>query len=330
MIHLSNIFQKLKPFRAMVLGDFLLDTYTTGIVRRISPEAPVPILEVKQEDARPGGAGNVALCLKALGAHVSCVGRVGPDLHGDKLKDLLSMDHSLVLTEKGYITPVKNRLIANSQQLMRIDREKVTPLDPHLEAYIVQELEAKIAQMDVVAISDYGKGFLTKTLLESVISIAKEKKVPVIVDPKGIDFSKYRGATLIKPNLSEAYLAAKMDESTALTEVAKALFEDADPQHLLITRSEAGLSLFSKEGIQQNFPVISREVKDVTGAGDTVLSTICLGMANGLDLSSTLRLANIAAGIVIEKLGCCQVTIKEIQPHLENHPLYKQQQTALS
>ena len=210
---------------------------------------------------------------------------------------------------------------------MRIDREKITSLDPHLEAYIVKELEAKIVQMDVIAISDYGKGFLTNSLLESVISIAKEKKVPVIVDPKGIDFSKYRGATLIKPNLIEAFIAAKMDESTPLGEVARAIFEDADPEHLLITRSEAGISLFSKEGVQQDFPVVSREVKDVTGAGDTVLSAICLGMANGLDLPSTLRLANIAAGIVIEKLGCCQVTVKELQPHLNKHFFQKKQPT---
>ncbi len=311
----------------MVLGDFLLDTYTTGKVRRISPEAPVPIMEVLRQEARPGGAGNVALGLAALESSVCCVGRVGPDSQGSELKELLRMDHKLLLTEKEYITPVKNRLIADSQQLMRIDREKITPLDSHLEKFLIQELEAKIPEMDVIALSDYGKGFLTNSLIGATIEIAKKANVPVIVDPKGIDFTKYRGATLIKPNLIEAYAAAKKPDSAPLSDVASELFLSAEPEHLLITRSEAGLSLFAKSGTRQDFPVVSKEVKDVTGAGDTVLSALCLGVANGLDLPSTLRLANIAAGIVIEKLGCCQVKLKELQPHLDRHLLYKKQQT---
>lgn len=319
MVNLSKTFHLLRPFKVLVLGDFLLDTYTTGKVRRISPEAPVPVMEVLRHEARPGGAGNVALNLHALGGQVICAGRIGNDAHGEQLKGLLSlerMDLSMLLVEKGYITPVKNRLIAESQQLMRIDSEMILPLHEELEDFFIAQLEALIAGVQVVALSDYGKGFLTQRMIKEALEVAKKMGVPTIVDPKGTDFAKYKGATILKPNLSEAYAAVKKPLTHPLSEVAKEIFSQGSVDFLLITRSEAGMSLFEWGGRRVDFPVVSREVKDVTGAGDTVLAMLCLGLANGLDLASIVQLSNIAAGLSIERLGCVQVTLAQVAKRL--------------
>jgi len=301
-------FRSIKPFKALCLGDFLLDVYTVGRVKRISPEAPVPVMEGLSQESRPGGAGNVVLNLRALGGTVISLGRVGADADGETLTRTLGD----LLIEPNYRTPVKNRLIAESQQLLRIDFETISPLPPLLETRAVSLLEEHIPQMQVVAISDYGKGFLTPRVLGAALRIAKKHHVPVLVDPKGIDFAKYRGCTLIKPNLSEAYAAAKLPNSATLDEVAAALLPVIDAEHLLITRSEAGMSLFERGGRRSDFPVRSREVKDVTGAGDTALAVIALGLANRLDMAATVQLANIASGLSIERLGCVQVTLPEM------------------
>jgi D-beta-D-heptose 7-phosphate kinase/D-beta-D-heptose 1-phosphate adenosyltransferase len=310
VVKLTKALNDLRSFRVLVLGDFLLDTYTTGKIRRISPEAPVPVMEVLRQESRPGGAGNVVLNLLTLGAKVFALGRIGDDEEGEELKRRLGeANTSGMLIEKGYRTPIKNRLIADSQQLIRIDFEKITPIPSAMEEKVIQKLEEILPQVDIVAISDYGKGFLTEKVLRACLA----KGVPTIVDPKGADFTKYRGATLIKPNLSEAYAAAKLGPQASLDEVAKKL-EDLT-EILLITRSEAGISVFQK-GKRADFPVRSKEVKDVTGAGDTVLSMICLGLANGLDIHQAAQLANIAAGLSIERVGCVQITMAELAQRL--------------
>ena len=314
MTKLSKVFNRFKPFRALVLGDFLLDTYTTGKVKRISPEAPVPIMEVLKHEALPGGAGNVVLNLQALGGQVIACGRIGADVFGEQLKQLCNAQHLLV--EPGYRTPVKNRLIADSQQLLRVDTETISPLLPALEAELLHRLETLIPTVQVVALSDYGKGFLTHRLIAAALRIAKAHNIPTIVDPKGIDFAKYKNAYLLKPNLSEAYAAAKLPASATLEEVARAIFSQTAIDQLLITRSEAGMTLFNAEAIRQDFPVISKEVKDVTGAGDTVLAALCLALANNLEMSVAVPLANIAAGIAIERLGCAHVTLSELAERL--------------
>ncbi|HSX14281.1 MAG TPA: D-glycero-beta-D-manno-heptose-7-phosphate kinase [Chlamydiales bacterium] len=302
-----------RPFKVLVLGDFLLDTYTTGKVRRISPEAPVPVMEVLRHEERPGGAGNVALSLHALGGEVTCVGRVGDDESGESLKKLLSaMDLSALMIEETYPTPVKNRLIADSQQLLRVDRETITPLKQELEETLLLRLKTLIPTMQVIALSDYGKGFLTNRLICETIQLARAANIPVIVDPKGTDFTKYAGASILKPNLTEAYAAVQKPLSTSLDIVANLIFSQSAIARLLITRSEAGMSLFTAEGTREDFPVVSKEVKDVTGAGDTVLAVLALSLANRLDLAQAVRFANIAAGIAIERLGCVQVTLAEL------------------
>lgn len=319
MVKLSQTFRHFRPFKAMVLGDFMLDTYTTGRVKRVSPEAPVLVMEVLKQESRPGGAGNVVLNLATLGGHVYAVGRIGADAEGQQLLNKMAaegVDTQALRIEPTYQTPVKNRLIADSQQLLRVDVETVSALDSEWEEAIVEQLKSLIPKVEIIALSDYGKGFLTPRLIATTIQLAKEHNIAVIVDPKGIEFAKYQGATILKPNLSEAYAAAKLPLSASLEQVARQILTISDVQYLLITRSEAGISVFDREGNRSDFPVHSKEVKDVTGAGDTVLATICMAMASGLDIQVASQLANIAAGLSIERLGCVQVTLSQLARRL--------------
>ncbi len=297
----------------------MLDAYTTGKVKRISPEAPVPVLQVEKQESRPGGAGNVVLNLISLGAQVVAVGRIGEDLEGEVLKRALEkeqVDTRGLIVQSQYPTPVKSRLIAAAQQILRVDRETVAPLPEEYERIVAEKMPSLLEGIQVVAISDYGKGFLSRSLLRDLIEMAKKRKIPVIVDPKGLDFSKYKGTNLIKPNLSEAYAAAKLSEEEPLEKVASILLRDTECEKLLITCSEEGISLFEKGGARKDFSVRSREVKDVTGAGDTVLAVISACLANRFDMAHAAQLANIAAGIAIERLGCARITLSELARRL--------------
>ncbi|MDR2539288.1 MAG: PfkB family carbohydrate kinase [Chlamydiales bacterium] len=319
MVKLSGMLSQFDPVHVLVIGDFLLDIYTTGKTKRMSPEAPVPILHVEKEENRPGGAGNVVLNLISLGAQVTAVGRIGYDFAGKWLYDFLEaegVDVRALLFQKGYKTSVKNRLVADSQQILRLDHEEITPLLQDLEKKIIQELPTLLKKVQIVAISDYGKGFLSCSLLKSVIHLAKKLFIPVIVDPKGEDFSKYSGSTVIKPNLSEAITAAKLLKTSPLDQVAKVIFSQCCAEMLLITRSEEGMSLFKQSGYICDFSVPSKEVKDVTGAGDTVLAMMSIALANQMDINHAVQLSNIAAGIAIEKLGCARVTLSNMVQRL--------------
>jgi D-glycero-beta-D-manno-heptose-7-phosphate kinase len=319
MVKLIGMLNWFNPVKVLVIGDFMLDTYTTGKVKRVSPESPVCILHVQNEESLAGGAGNVALNLSALGAKVFVIGRVGQDIAGDELKDCLEREgvrtEGLVY-QKGFKTPVKNRLIADSQQVLRVDFETITPLPEGIEEEILQTVPQFLDKVQIVAISDYAKGFLSESLLQAVINMAKARNIPVIVDPKGDDFSKYNGATIIKPNLSEAYAAARLTHPDPLEKVAKNIFKSCDIDSLLITKSEAGIALYNRNGSFQDFPVRSKQVKDVTGAGDTVLATITLALANSLDIKYAAQLSNIAAGIAIERMGCARIDLSDLAERL--------------
>jgi D-beta-D-heptose 7-phosphate kinase/D-beta-D-heptose 1-phosphate adenosyltransferase len=319
MVRLSKTFSLIQPVDVLLIGDYMLDKYTTGKVKRISPEAPVCIIQVEKETSFPGGAGNVALNFLALGAKVFCVGRVGSDLEGRELKEHLQEKGANVealFVEKETPTSVKNRLVSNHQQILRIDREKNSPISSSLEKKALRTIAALLTQVKVVAISDYGKGFLSDKVIQKTIKMAKDSNIPVIVDPKGIVFSKYQGATLIKPNQSEAFAAAKVPEDGSLEEVADILLKETQVDLLMITRSEAGISLFDQKRKRQDFPVKSRDVKDVTGAGDTVLSVVALALANKLEISHAIRLANIAAGIAVEHVGCVPISLSALARRL--------------
>ncbi len=312
---LLSVFSQLKEIRVLLLGDFMLDQYTKGSVSRISPEAPVAVLRVEEEQSSPGGAGNVVLNLLALGANVIAVGRRGKDEAGRTLISFLQRagaDVRHIFIEDGYVTPIKNRLLAESQQLLRLDREKAMELQPSLEKKIIAQVPQLLERINVVAISDYAKGFLSRSLIGSVIKEANARSIPIIVDPKGLDFSKYVGATIIKPNLSEAYAAAKVSLSEPLEKVADILLGITQAKILMITRSEKGISYFDQKKRRFDFPVKSKEVKDVTGAGDTVLAMAVFSIANLLEMSDAVRLANIAASISVEHVGCFSVSLADV------------------
>jgi len=319
VVKLIGMLSRLGPANVLVIGDFMLDSYTSGKIQRISPEAPVSVLHAHNEESRPGGAGNVVLNLCALGAKVTAIGRVGRDFAGEEIHSSLEsegVDVRGLVFQKRYKTPVKNRFIADSQQLLRVDFETLTALPEDLEHEIIQKLSDLMDECQIVAISDYGKGFLSHALLGVVIEMAKARHVPVIVDPKGADFTKYRGATILKPNLSEAYAAAKLPEKVSLDEVSATILKTCGVDQLLITRSQEGISLFNRLGTRFDFPVRSKEVKDVTGAGDTVLSMLSIALANGLDIKYASQLANIAAGMVIERIGCARIDLSDMAERL--------------
>lgn len=319
MVKLIGKLSQFSPVNVLVIGDFMLDTYTTGKVKRISPEAPVSVLHVMHEESRPGGAGNVVLNLISLGAKVSVVGRVGHDEAGEKIRfelDKEGVDIAGLLKENGFKTPVKNRLIADAQQVLRVDFETVAPIAEHLEQIVVERLPAFLDETQIIAVSDYGKGFLSRSLLMALFEMARVRGIPVIVDPKGDDFSKYQGATVLKPNLTEAYTAAKLSTEIPLDQVASKILQTCRVDMLLITRSEYGMSLFDHKAERFDFLVRSKEVKDVTGAGDTVLAMISIALANGLDIKHAAQLANIAAGMAIERVGCARIHLADMATRL--------------
>lgn len=319
MVKLTQSFEELKRVQVLVVGDLMLDQYTTGCIERISPEAPVPIFQVKANRTLPGGAGNVLLNLISLGAHVRMVGRIGMDETGDAVLQALAeegADTQYVYREEKFITPLKNRFIADSQQVLRVDMERSAPLSLEIEEQIIAQIPQMFAGVEVVTLSDYGKGSLTNRVLEKIISYAKQKTIPVIVDPKGSDFTKYQGATILKPNLSEAYAAARLSKEASLETVAQAIRLTCVTDMLLITRSEQGMTLFDSSLRRFDFPVRSKDVKDVTGAGDTALAMVSVALGSQIEIESAIQLANIAAGIAIERVGCVRVTLSELEARL--------------
>lgn len=316
---IAGLLNRINPVPILVVGDLILDTYTIGKVKRISPEAPVGVVHVISEEVKPGGACNVALNLISLGSSVQLVGRIGKDLAGQQLLNKLKaegVDVSAILCESDHKTPHKNRVIADNQQIIRIDHEDVTQLSSALEEQFLSMVPELIQGKRAVAISDYGKGFLSKRLLRAIIDEAKNQNVPVIVDPKGTDFNRYSGATLIKPNQSEAYNAANMSSTATLEDVARAIMEKCHIEQLMITRSQHGITIFDRDGLREDYPVQVREIKDVTGAGDTVLAMVSCAVANELSLGEASQLANAAAGIAIEFIGCARVTLAQLAKKL--------------
>lgn len=319
MVRLAGTISRLGRCKVLVIGDLILDTYTIGKARRISPEAPVAVVQVIREENRPGGAGNVVLNLVSLGAEVIVLGRVGNDSSGLILREALAeekVDVRGLFTEIGFNTPQKNRIIAENQQVVRVDYEQIVPLSEMLEQQVVEMLPQLLQGVDAIAISDYGKGFLSRTLLAAILEGGKSNGVPVITDPKGIEFSKYNGTTIIKPNLSEAYAAAGLPPEASLDIAAKKILEIANAEILMVTRSEAGISIFHRNGQREDFPVKVREIKDVTGAGDTVLAMLAYATANGLSIQEAAQLSNVAAGIAIERFGCARISLSELARRL--------------
>lgn len=300
-----------------VFGDLVLDLYTIGEISRISPEAPVPVLEVRRREQRLGGSGNVILNLNELGADVFAAGRIGHDLHGKVIRKEFEdreIKDEMVLENANLPTITKNRMVAQNQQLLRIDEERIEFLSEEEETRILEQFQKVIVDLDALVLSDYGKGFLSDSLLESLLSIAKKSNCPVVVDPKGIDFRKYKTATVITPNFKEASLAAPRARS--LNEIATSLLEDAELDFLLITRSQDGISHFENQNgelFHEQHPVQVQEVTDVTGAGDTVVAIVAYGLAMGWDRSKICEWCNYAAGYVVGHFGAATITMEQLE-----------------
>ncbi len=303
---------KFSDAKVLVIGDVMLDRFWHGAATRISPEAPVPVVKVAGVDDRPGGAGNVAINLAALGVETTLSGLVGDDEHAKQLRSAVEakgVRWSVMPCPADTI--VKLRVLSRNQQLIRMDFE--APLDDYADESCLQYASNLIAEHDVVLLSDYAKGTLTN--IEALISACGVLNTPVLVDPKGADFSRYAGATLITPNLSEfeAVVGACHQDDTVISARARDLCEQHGFEAVLVTRSERGMTLQSKEGEPLHLPALAREVFDVTGAGDTVISAMAAGLASQDSFENSTHLANVAAGLVVGKVGTATVTREELQ-----------------
>ena len=306
------------PVNILVVGDVMLDRYWHGGTERISPEAPVPVVHVKQEEGRPGGAGNVALNVAALQGGVQLLGLTGDDEMASMLEKRLQMSgvDCLFDRQSQFPTITKLRIISRHQQLIRLDFEDGFP--GYQNGDLLEKYDQALAGSDLVVLSDYGKGTLRQ--VGDFIQRAKAAGKQVLADPKGSDFEKYRGATLITPNLSEfeAVVGACEDEQQ-IVERGMALIAAYDFEALLVTRGEHGMTLLRADHEPRHMAAEAREVFDVTGAGDTVISLLAAGLASGMSLEAATQLANVAAGIVVGKLGTAVTNCDELKRALQSH-----------
>ncbi len=304
----------LSTVRLLIVGDVMLDRYWFGEVSRISPEAPVPVVKVERSEERPGGAANVARNAAALGARVTLLALVGNDEPGESLRRLMKeggIDASLHVDD-AVSTTVKLRVIGRQQQLLRIDFE-TQPSHEVLRAKL-SEFEQRLPNCDAVVFSDYGKGGLTH--ISEMIALARAAGKTVLVDPKGDDYSIYAGATIITPNRSEMReVVGRWKDEADLERKATALRTELALDALLVTRSEEGMSLFHADGAIHE-KAVAREVFDVSGAGDTVIATLAVMRAQGADWAQAIHVANVAAGVVVGKLGTAVVTRDELETAL--------------
>jgi D-beta-D-heptose 7-phosphate kinase / D-beta-D-heptose 1-phosphate adenosyltransferase len=298
--------------RLLIVGDVMLDSYWHGATSRISPEAPVPVVRVEQEEARLGGAGNVALNAAMLGAQTQLLGLAGQDATADQVEMLLRERGVACQLQRvpGSKTITKLRIVSRHQQLIRLDFEDHFP---HWDAAALQaEFEARLAECDAVILSDYAKGVLRQSA--DLVAAARRAGKPVIVDPKGTDFERYRGATLITPNLSEfEAVVGPCATEAEIEQRGVALREQFDLEAVLVTRSEKGMTLLARGHAPLHLPARAQEVFDVTGAGDTVVATLAAAIAAGVSMPEAVALANMAAGIVVAKLGTATVSPAELQ-----------------
>jgi len=312
--------------RLMVIGDLILDEYIWGSVSRISPEAPVPILETKSENLTLGGAANVANNLVALGCEVYLVGAIGKDEKGDKL---LSLIEEKKISSKGVFrfvyrpTTSKIRVIGHNQQILRIDKEDNRPITEETENKIIKFVNKTLPDMDIVICSDYRKGILTEKVFSAITHRAKNSKKLVVVDPKSSNFELYQGANIITPNQFEVEKAVpiKIQDKIDLDRAAEYLLNLTHADSILVTRGKDGMTLYASKENPVDIPTQAKEVFDVTGAGDTVVSVLAMALAGKFNCIDAAKLSNMAASIVVGKIGTAVVTLPEINEYLEEEIL---------
>ncbi len=301
--------------RILVIGDLMIDHYLWGKCERISPEAPVQVVAIENETSVLGGAGNVINNLKALGADVDVLSVIGDDENADELRRLLQaidVDDTHLLTQRGRATSKKSRIIASQQQVVRYDRESTDDIATVIQQKLLDRFVALLPHYDIVLLSDYGKGVLTTSLSRQLIDTANRADRKVLVDPKGKDYSKYSGAYLLTPNKKEASEASgiTIDSDAALQDAITLLKQQCDLDVSLITLSEEGIAIYDET--LRIHPTVAREVYDVTGAGDTVLASLGFALSCGYDIDSAVKFSNLAAGVVVGKIGSATATLNEI------------------
>jgi len=320
---LKSLFENFGGKRIAILGDLMLDKYIWGSVSRISPEAPVPVLEVESESARLGGAANVANNIKSLGAEAILFGIVGDDEAGERVTHILD---EMSMTKEGIIkvadrpTTVKTRVIAHSQHVVRMDHEIRKDIDKKIIDHIVQILNSMKSEIDAIILEDYNKGILTKELISDVIAFARKNDKVVGVDPKQNNFFEYKHATVFKPNRKEAENALRLPIGTneeALI-ASKELLRVLDCENVLLTRGEKGMTLFSMDESCSHFPTKARKVADVSGAGDTVISAFTVALVSGATVTEAAAIANHAGGIVCGEVGIAPVDKEKLFTEVAN------------
>ncbi|WP_295648303.1 D-glycero-beta-D-manno-heptose-7-phosphate kinase [uncultured Mucilaginibacter sp.] len=307
----------------LVIGDIMLDHYIYGDCNRISPEAPVPVVEVKTESHTLGGAGNVVENLNAFGCSVEMVSVVGDDYNASLIFSKLAecnVAGNGVLTDSDRCTTIKTRVLATNHQLLRLDREITKPIADEIESELLKIVKSIIHLYHIVLLSDYNKGLLTEKLLNGIFEICKAKGIKSIVDPKGVDFSKYRGVSVIKPNKKEASAATgiTITDAASLEQACIKIKEITNCDDVVITMSEEGIALYTDNGLSI-IPTKAIDVVDVTGAGDTVLASLGLALAAGKTLQQSCDFANHAAAVVVSKVGSATATLQEINEKFQNN-----------
>jgi len=315
---LSVFVERFSDVKVLVIGDFVLDQFVWGSVDRISPEAPVPVVNVERESFLPGGALNVANNVRTLGGHVIPCGVVGRDLQGRMLVKVMrreKIDIRGVIYDPTRPTTLKTRVIAHSQQVVRFDHELIREIDASHINQVVEFSQSMMPTIDVVIIEDYGKGVINPTLLTRVLQQAKQLKKPVLVDPKEKHFPYYRGVTAITPNRKEALSVVGPDQNgrtLEIDEVGRELVKRLAVEAVLITLGEAGMALFEQDGSMTRIPTAAKQVYDVSGAGDTVIAVFAMALAAGASKCEAAMLSNQAAGVVVGKLGTATVNREEL------------------
>jgi len=304
-----------KKINILVIGDLMIDHYLWGKCERISPEAPVQVVNIDKESSVLGGAGNVVNNLRSLGSNVDVLSVIGDDLVAKELEFLLKkidVNSDLLIIEKERKTSKKSRLIASQQQILRYDNESIEDISNNSEEKILKTFQKNILNYDAVILSDYGKGILTNTLTKEIISLSNKNNVKVFVDPKGKDYSKYHNAYTLTPNKKEAIEATNINikDNDSLEKAIIQLKTQNNLKVSLITLSENGIAIYDDN--LRIKPTVAREVYDVTGAGDTVIASIAFAIANNLDIDEAIRFSNLAAGVVVGKIGSATATLDEI------------------
>lgn len=310
----EELFANFGQQQVLVIGDLMLDRYIQGTVERISPEAPVPVVHVQSDSNVPGGACNVASNIRALGGEASIAGIAGTDSYGDELIRLMAIQRintDAVLRPDDFQTIVKTRVVAERQQICRVDRESVDHSDVH-QAELIELITTQAKSCSSMIIEDYGKGVIQQPVVDHILKLAKAEKLPVGIDPKDNHALEISGITLATPNRKEAWHGAKANANADVEEVGATLMATWQPEHLLITLGPEGMMLFEENTAPHLVPTRAREVFDVSGAGDTVIAVCLLAFAAGANFVEAAELANHAAGVVVAKLGTATCTPQEI------------------